>query len=127
MIARSFPALLIVAVLAGAACTDTRLPTSLVDDSTFVRTMVALQRLADDTTIDSVMRDSSRHVILRREGLTADALVQAARDLAYDPDHAERVWTAITMSGVNEGRQRMSRQRTPTAATHLGTPGRPTP
>jgi hypothetical protein len=122
MIARCFPAVLVAAVLVSAACTDTRLPTSSVDDSTFVRTMVDLQRLGEDTTIDSLMRDSSRHVILRRHGLTADELVQAARALAYDPDHAERVWSAITTAGMRGARAGAARRTTPNANLHLGTP-----
>ena len=100
MITRALAVVLAVIVVAGAACNGTRMPTSAVDDSTFVRTMVELERLASDTTLDSLMRDSTRRVILRRHGLTAGELVQAARAMAYDPDRAARIWTAITSAGI---------------------------
>ena len=117
---RHFPALLVLAVLASAACIDTRMPTSSVDDSTFVRTMVELQKLASDTSLDSLMRDSTRHMILRRHGLTADELVKAARAMASDPDHAERVWTAISTAGTKK-----AKAATPQMPTHFGTPSGP--
>ncbi len=126
MIARLFGVVFIAAVLAAWACNGTKLPTSAVDDSTFVHTMVDLQRLSDDTTLDSLMRDSTRRVILRRHGLTAGELVQAARAMASDPDRAERVWTAINnerMPGI-ERRNRI-RPTTPKAPTHIGTPSGP--
>lgn len=127
MTARPLAALLLVAVLAGAECSGGRMPTSSVDDSTFVRTMVELQRLASDTSLDSLMRDSTRHVILRRHGLTADELVDAAQEMANDPDRAERVWTAINTAGAN-GKQPNGRiPSTPTAPIHIGTPRAPTP
>src|SRR6185437_6236617 len=113
---RHFPVLLVAAVLSSTACNDTRMPTSSVDDSTFVRTMIELQKLARDTSLDSLMRDSTRHVILRRHGLTAEELVRAARAMANDPDHAERVWTAISTAGTKGARP------TPQLPTHFGAP-----
>jgi hypothetical protein len=119
---RHFPVLAFAVVLASAACTDARMPTSSVDDSTFVRTIVELQKLANDTSLDSLMRDSTRHVILRRHGLTTEELVQAARAMAYDPDHAERVWTAISTAGMKK-----APATTPRMPTHFGTPSGPKP
>ena len=127
MIARPFAVVLAAAVLvAGLGCISTKMPTSAVDDSTFVHTMIELQRLAEDTTLDSLMRDSTRRVILRRHGLTAGELVQAARVMAYDPDRAQRVWTAITNAGSpGVGRRRPSTPGRPPAPMHIGTPSRP--
>ena len=87
------PALLLVATVV--ACTDFGKATASVPDSTFVRTMVELERLSDDTLVDSTMRDSARHMILRRHRVSSDQLIQAAQAMAGDPDHAIRVWTAI--------------------------------
>src|SRR5690348_15129233 len=126
MITRPLAVVLAAVVVAGAGCNGTRMPTSAVDDSTFVRTMVELERLADDTTLDSLMRDSTRRVILRRHGLTAAELVQAARSMASDPDRAERVWTAISNRwepGLE--RRRTNPPATPKAPMHIGTPSRP--
>lgn len=126
MIARCFAAVLTAMLVGGLGCNGTKMPTSAVDDSTFVHTMVDLERLADDTTLDSLMRDSTRRVILRRHGLTAAELVQAARSMASDPDRAERVWTAISNRwepGLE--RRRTNPPATPKAPMHIGTPSRP--
>jgi len=126
MITRALAVVLAAVVVAGAACNGTRMPTSAVDDSTFVRTMVELERLADDTTLDSLMRDSTRRVILRRNGLTAGELVQAARAMAYDPDRAARVWTAITSARAPDlERRRTGAPATPKASIHMSTPSGP--
>lgn len=125
MTARLFGIVLIATVLAAWACNGTKLPTSAVDDSTFVHTMIDLQRLSDDTTLDSLMRDSTRRVILRRHGLTAGELVEAARAMASDPDRAERVWTAISNARAPGERRRAIPPATPRAPVHMSTPSRP--
>lgn len=124
MIARPFALVVVAAVVAGSGCNETRMPTSAVDDSTFVHTMVDLERLADDTTLDSLMRDSTRRVILRRHGLTAGELVQAAQAMASDPDRAERVWTLIS-SARAPGIERRRVPATPKASIHMSTPSGP--
>jgi hypothetical protein len=125
MITRALAVVLAIIVVAGAACNGTRMPTSAVDDSTFVRTMVELERLASDTTLDSLMRDSTRRVILRRHGLTAGELVQAARAMAYDPDRAARIWTAITSAGEPGFGRRRAIPAPPKAPIHMSTPSGP--
>ena len=126
MTVRLFAAVLVIGVFAAVACNGTGMPTSSVDDSTFVHTMIDLQRLADDSTLDSLMRDSTRRVILRQHGLTADELVRAARAMASDPDRAVRVWTAISNGRTPGGLRTAPRiPSTPGSPRHIGTPSGP--
>ena len=125
MIARRLAVLLSITMVACIGCPGAKMPTSSVDDSTFVRTMVELQRLQGDTTLDSLMRDSTRRIILRRHGLTTSELVQAARAMAYDPARAERVWTAISNARTPGGFKPLRRATTPQAPQHIATPSRP--
>lgn len=125
MRARTVSAGLILAAVYAAGCTNPGAATSPVPDSTFVRTMVELQRVSDDTLMDSTMRDSARHVILRRHGLSTDRLVQAARAMASDPDRAIQVWKAI-----DSGRYNLVPTRSKPASPPIGhptTPSRPQP
>lgn len=101
MSARALLSIAACAVVATAGCGDRGAPTSSVDDTTFIHTMVELQRAFDDTTLDSLMLDSVRHVILRRHGLSADGLVEAARAMSSDPAHAIKVWKAIDSGRYN--------------------------
>ena len=64
-------------------------------DSTFVRTMVELHRVESDSTIDSMMQDSVRRIVLRRNGVSVEELDRAARALAAEPAHATAVWREI--------------------------------
>lgn len=126
MFARAWLLVGIAAVVVAGGCVGHSAPTSSVDDTTFVHTMVDLQRAFDDSTLDSLMLDSVRHVILRRHGLTADELVQTARALSYDPDRAIQVWKAI-----DSGRYTVATQAAPLRhestvhAGHATTPGPP--
>jgi hypothetical protein len=113
------------AVLGGMGCTDHGVPTSSVDDTTFIRTMVDLQRASDDTLLDSLMLDSVRHMILRRHNLSADRLVEAARAMAYDPGRAMKIWKAIDSGRYNLGAAAPLSHEGPVPAGHATTPSGP--
>jgi hypothetical protein len=70
-----------------------------MSDSTFVATMADLRRIEADSTGDRAMQDSSRRVVLRRHGVTADALERAARALAADPPRAAALFRSIDERG----------------------------
>ncbi len=101
-----------------ASCRD-QSPASSVSDSTFVRTMVELRRVQSDSTIDSMMEDSVRRVVLRRNGVSVEALDAAARALAADPARASAVFHEI------ETRTRRTTARPPTRSPAKTSPPRP--
>lgn len=68
---------------------------STMSDSTFIQAMVELRRASTDTSLDSLMRDSTRRVILRRHGITAQQLIGEAEGMASDPERASRIWKVI--------------------------------
>lgn len=87
-------ALLVVSIfLAVAGCR--RAPAPTMSDSTFVQTMADLRRIEADSAMDSTLRDSMRHVILRRHRVTTKGLEDRARALAADPQHAVDLFQAI--------------------------------
>lgn len=91
---RKFITLAALLLGAGVGCTGGPVARH-VSDSTFVRTMVQLRRVAADSSLDSASRDSARKATLERNGLTATELEQAAASLASDPDRAARLWRVI--------------------------------
>ena len=68
-----------------------------MSDSTFVRTLVRLRRIAEDTLLDSVARDSSRRMILRDHRVTVAQLDSAARRLKLEPKRADTLWKTIDL------------------------------
>lgn len=66
-----------------------------VSDSTFVAAMSRLQAIDRDTALDSAGQAAAREKVLQEEGLTAEALVEAARRLADDPQRARQLFTSI--------------------------------
>jgi hypothetical protein len=57
--------------------------------------MIELRKVAGDTTMDQMMRDSMRTMILQRYKLTPAQLDTAARALAAQPARAESLWKLI--------------------------------
>jgi len=57
--------------------------------------MAALKQVRDRPGLDSAQRTHSRDSILQKEGLTADRLQGAAKQLAQNPARAQTVWQAI--------------------------------
>ena len=68
-----------------------------ISDSTFVRTLVRLRRISEDTLIDSLARDSSRRMVLREQRVTAAQLDSAARLLKLEPKRADTLWKTIDL------------------------------
>jgi hypothetical protein len=66
-----------------------------VSDSTFVATMAELNRTMGGSARDSAARSAARAAVLRKHGVTAEQLEDAARALADDPQRAAAVWQAI--------------------------------
>jgi hypothetical protein len=66
-----------------------------VSDSTFVAAMSRLQAIDRDTLLDSAGQAAARGKVLQEEGLTAEALVHAARRLADDPQRARQLFISI--------------------------------
>jgi hypothetical protein len=66
-----------------------------MSDSVFVHSMIELRKVAGDTTMDQMMRDSMRTMILQRYKLTPAQLDTAARALAAQPARAESLWKLI--------------------------------
>jgi hypothetical protein len=64
-------------------------------DSTFVQAMVRLRRIAEDSLLDSLARDSARHMALRDSKVTATQMDSAARMLAREPKRADTLWKTI--------------------------------
>jgi hypothetical protein len=77
-----------------AGCKSSAEPTA-ADDSLFVKTMAELRRIRTDPALDSAGRDSARAATLRAHGVTADDLVEMARELAQDPARARDDWREI--------------------------------
>jgi hypothetical protein len=74
-----------------------------MSDSVFVHSMIELRKVAQDTTMDALMRDSTRSMILRRYALTPEQLDAAARALSAQPARAESLWKLID-EGVEKRR-----------------------
>ena len=64
-------------------------------DSTFVRAMVQLRLIAQDSSLDSAARDTARLRTLTALHLTPDSLERYARGVASDPDRASTLWHSI--------------------------------
>jgi hypothetical protein len=91
--ARRIHRLLLILVFAG--CTGDKAAPG-VNDSTYIASMVALYRVALDTTLDSAGRVAARRSVLQQRGLTSDQLERWARGLARDPKHATDVASEIS-------------------------------
>lgn len=83
-----------------------------VNDSTFVNTIVELRRIGADSSLDSTARDSARRALLRRRGLTARQLEDAARAMAANPDRAIAIWRAID-DHINDAKRPAAKRTTP--------------
>jgi hypothetical protein len=57
--------------------------------------MAELNRTMGSAGRDSAARSAARAAVLRKHGVTAEQLEDAARALADDPDRAAAVWQAI--------------------------------
>ncbi len=68
-----------------------------MSDSTFVRTLVRLRQLSEDTLLDSLARDSSRRVVLREQKVTVAQMDSAARLLRLEPKRADTLWKTIDL------------------------------
>ena len=66
-----------------------------VSEARFVAVMASLKQVRDRPGLDSAQRARGRDSILQKEGLTADRLEGAARQLAQNPARAQTVWQAI--------------------------------
>jgi len=66
-----------------------------MSDSVFVHSMIELRKASSDTTMDAMMRDSTRRLILQRYHLTPEQLDTAARALAAQPARAESLWKLV--------------------------------
>jgi hypothetical protein len=86
---RPRPAALLLALLTLAACKKGDALTAR--DSTFVVTMVELRRIPAGTPGDS----AARRAVLRRRGVTPEALEAVAAELASEPTRAAAVWRRI--------------------------------
>ena len=70
-----------------------------VTDSTFVATMIALQRINNNESLDSASRATARDSLLQGRDLTADQLARAGRALSDDPERALTLWQRIRKEG----------------------------
>ena len=104
-----------VALAAAAACRGSGRPTTVVDDSTFVATMVELHAVDTGPPRDSSARAAARRAVLARRGLSAERLERAARLLADDPERASAVWSAINRR-LTEMKKKPQRTRQPPAS-----------
>ncbi len=78
------------------ACPPTEKKARLgMSDSVFVHSMIELRKVASDTTMDDMLRDSTRRLILQRYHLTPEQLDTAARALAAQPARAESLWKLV--------------------------------
>ncbi len=102
----SILALLVFGALTG--CKSSAEPTA-ADDSLFVRTMADLRRIRTDPALDSAGRDSAREATLSAHGVTADELVEMARELAQDPGRALDDWREIERMAARGDSTRSSR------------------
>ena len=93
--------LLAVLVVPLAGCDDVAMGSPAVSDSTFVETMARLHAIDRDSVLDSAGRANARRQVLQEEGLTSDALVGAAKELADDPRRVRDVWMAIDKRTTN--------------------------
>ena len=66
-----------------------------MSDSTFVRTLVRLRKVGEDTALDSVAKDSVRKVVLSQSKVTVEQLDAAAKALAAQPSRADTLWQII--------------------------------
>jgi hypothetical protein len=83
-------------VLGTAACPAADRPVNIgMSDSTFVRTIVRLRRVGEDTALDSLAKDSVRQVVLRQQKVTVEQLDAAAKALAAQPRRADTLWQTI--------------------------------
>jgi hypothetical protein len=87
-------ALLIVLLLAACPAGEPRIDIGMTD-STFVHTMVRLRKVDQDSTLDSLARDSARRMVLRTEKVSPERMEAAAKALAEQPTRAEKVWKTI--------------------------------
>ena len=87
-------ALVAFAAALAAACTGA-MGEPGVSDSTFVRTMAKLNAIDRDSVLDSAGRANAKQQLLQEEGLTSEALIEAAGRLADDPKRARDVFLAI--------------------------------
>jgi hypothetical protein len=62
--------------------------------------MADLRRIRTDPSLDSAGRDSAREATLRAHGVSADELVEMARELAQDPGRALEDWREIERMAV---------------------------
>ena len=85
-----------------AGCGGRTLGSSAVSDSTFVSAMAKLHAIDRDSLLDSTGRANARRQVLQEEGLTSDALIDAARELSDDPRRARDVWMAIDKRATNK-------------------------
>jgi hypothetical protein len=70
-------------------------------DTTFVKTMVGLWRVATDSSIDSTARDSARRQVLRLNQVTVEQLDAASKKLALEPVRANSLWARIDRQSVH--------------------------
>jgi hypothetical protein len=70
-------------------------------DTTFVKTMVGLYRVATDSSIDSTARDSARRQVLRLNKVTTEQLDAASKALALEPVRANSLWARIDRQSVH--------------------------
>lgn len=75
-----------------------------VNDSTFVRAMVALRRLPNGLIGDTVGRARMRDSVLHSLGISAVQLESAATKLAGDPNRAAALLQAIERSSAPPSR-----------------------
>jgi len=88
--------LLVVAAIAAAGCRPAEPKVQLpVSDSVYVHTMVALWKVATDSSIDSTARDSMRRQVLRDNRVTVQLLDSTSRLLAIQPVRANSLWARI--------------------------------
>jgi hypothetical protein len=90
--ARRIHCLLLMLMIAG--CKRDGVATG-VSDSTYIASMVALLRVAGDSTLDSARRAAARRSVLQQRGLTPEQLERWARGLARDPQRATDVASEI--------------------------------
>lgn len=93
--------LALLAVIALTGCKSSAEP-SAAADSLFVNTMADLRRIRTDPALDSTQRDSAREATLRAHGVSADELVELARELARDPGRALENWREIERLAVRD-------------------------
>jgi hypothetical protein len=63
--------------------------------------MADLRRIRTDPALDSAGRDSAREATLRAHGVSAEELVEMARELARDPGRALDDWRDIERMAVH--------------------------